>query len=219
MDRRWLLLAVLVGVALVANPIWLVPAATEPRHVYRVSPATPTDVRADDRVLVCGVDDAPPACAVERRAVTEGVAVGRDPAAFSDRPAVVYLAAEDRYFRTGVRWVDGARTATGRPVSDESVREYVARDGPAEFPPPAAAVVADALDDGVARSRDRVPLDDTLDDGPVVVEHRGSYVAVRRTGVDRPAPAIDRYGRLLRGALSLSGVAIVALAGRAWRRR
>jgi hypothetical protein len=187
MDRCWL--ALLVGVALLANPVWLFPHADAPRHVYRAAPADPGDVHRDETVLVCGAESSSP-CATERRAVTEGVAVGYDPAAFDDRPAFVYLEGRDRYYGTSVRWIDGARTATGVPVRYESVRSRVARDGPSAFEPPADEVVADALADGVARSRTRVALAGFNPDGPVVVEREGKYLAVRRTGRVRAPPFV-----------------------------
>jgi hypothetical protein len=224
MDRR-ALLAILVGGLLLTNPAWLVPAADDPRHVYRASPADPRDVRADAGILVCPGDSGPTgrgngtgsgddgrsrACATERRALTDGVAVGRDPEAFADRPAFVYFVAADRYVRPGVRWVDGARIATGVPVASESVRDGVARDGTEAFDPPAAAVVEEALATGVARSRTRVELAARRPDGPVVVDRGDSYVAVRRTGTERTGP-LDSRGRVwaFRGGLAALGLALV----------
>ena len=211
MDRQ-LVLAVLVGSALLANPLWLVPHADEPRYVYRASATTASDVHAAESVLACGTN-ASPTCALERRAVTDGVAVGATPAAFDDRPAFVYLRSRDRYYRTSVRWVDGARTATGTPVAFEAVRDQVARDGPSAFASPAADVVSDALADGSARSRTRVVLDEATPDGPVVVADGDGYVTVRRTGTDQPPPMVAASDPLVRGVLSLFGVTLVAVAG------
>ena len=207
MDRR-LVVAVLVGGVLVANPFWLAPHADEPQHVYRASHTTASDVHAAEAVLVCETTPSP-ACALERRAVTDGAAVGTDPATFDDRPAFVYFEGTDRYYRTSVRWVDGARMATGVVVGADTVRAAVARDGPSAFESPTDDVVAD----GVARSRTRVVLDDANPDGPVVVAgDDDSYVTVRRTGTEQPLPVVATYGWLGRGVISLLGVAVVGVA-------
>jgi hypothetical protein len=214
MDRRHLL-ALVVGVSLLVNPLWIAPHAGDPRHVYRATPVDRGDVHADSAVLVCGAESSP-RCATERRAVTEGVAVGHDPAAFADRPTFVYVESRDRYYRTGVRWIDGARTATGTPVAFETVRNRVARDGPSAFEAPAASVVADAVADGVSRTRTRVVLDDARPDGPVVVADGDSFVAVRRVGTEPSASPFGRYWWLVRGALGAVGVVLVTGVVRAW---
>jgi hypothetical protein len=208
MDRR-LVVAVLLGSALVVNPLWLVPHADEPRHVYRTSATTTSDVRAAESVLLCDATPPPP-CELERRAVTEGVAVGASPAAFDDRPAFVYLRSRDRYYRTRVRWVDGARTATGVVVGADTVRAAIAREGPSAFEPPADDVVADTLANGVARSRTRVVLDDANPDGPVVVEHEREHLTVRRTGRVRALPfTTPVVVWLLRAVLAAVGVGVL----------
>jgi hypothetical protein len=140
---------------------------------------------------VCGVADPPPVCTAERRAVTEGVPVGTGPGAFADRPVFVYLAAEERYYRTSVRWVDGARTAVGRPVAYETVRDAVAHEGAAAFDPPADAVVADVLEAGVARSRSRVVLERRAP-GRAGRRRRRGVVRRRPTLRDGTAPAAVR---------------------------
>lgn len=207
MDRR-LLLTLVVGAALVANPLWLLPHADESRHVYRAADATPSDVDAAGAVLVCGTAPSPP-CALERRAVTEGVAVGHDPTAFDDRPAFVRVGS-GRYYRTRVRWVDGARTATGVPVAFDTVRDAVALDGVEEIEEPAArAVVEEALSSGVSRSRTRVELVAGRPDGPVVVEMPERYVAIRRTGVERPSPTVAAALPVVRGVAALVGLVLV----------
>lgn len=211
MDRRWAASALLLAAVLVANPLWLAPHADDTRHVYRVSPAEPRDVRADSAVLVCD-GGASERCSAERRAVTEGVAVGRHPTAFGDRPTFVYLASADRYYRTGVRWTDGARTATGRPVPYGSVRDYVALDGARGLPTTRAAnVVSTAIETGVVRTRTRVALSERRPDGPVVVAHDGSYLAVRRASVAHPTPFRDALAvpqQYARGGLALVGVGL-----------
>jgi hypothetical protein len=69
-DRLPLLALALVGVLLVVNPVWLVPAADEPRYTYRAYDVATTDfedgnwtdVRRDPEVLDCGVTEPPAAC-------------------------------------------------------------------------------------------------------------------------------------------------------------
>lgn len=216
MRRRHLLaLAVGVGVALLTNPLWAFPDATADHHQYRATPAVPADVHAADAVLVCSPDSDAATCRLERRAVTDGVAVGRDPAAFDDRPQFVYFADAGRYYRTSVAWVDGARTATGVLVSYETVRAAVAVDGVDDLTPASTRrVVETALASGTADARERVVLDESRPDGPLVVRSGGRYLAVEYTGQRRPLPLVDRFGRPLRAVASLTGAALVLVAGR-----
>lgn len=209
-------MALLAGVALLTNPIWLLPVADEPVHDYRATALEPSDVHADTRVLVCGDGSEPSACALERRALRDGVPVGVDPTAFEDRPSFVYLATEGRYYRTAVRWDGSARVATAVPVAYGTVVDRLATEAGSVGSEAAARVVATALAEGTAHSRERVVLSSSRVDGPVVVESNGRYYAVSRTAVVRPSfPfAADRTEWALRGVLALGGAILLGVGGR-----
>jgi hypothetical protein len=217
-----------VGLLLVANPVWLAPGAGEPRYTYRAYDVETTDfdsgnwtaVRRDPEVLDCGVTGRPAACEPYLRA-TEG------PTATVGEPRYEYLyvaesgpdsrAVDERYYRVEATSVNGTTGLRLETVPRERVRETVATECHALAD---SAPIRRAVETSEVVTRHRLTPVESAPDGQLLVAHEGSVFLVTATKVDQP-----REGTLLgggtstaafRGALLVTGLAVAV---RGWRRR
>jgi hypothetical protein len=143
--RRWVLL-LLVGVALFANPVWLLPQEGEPRYTYervRLAPADDEIVYQRDVEWIVGghhndlravgcegfVESTGSGrlCAFEQSLADDGPVEVRDVyATRGARPRYVQL--WDGYYERVARETNGSVTLDVRPVSAEVVLENVSTD-------------------------------------------------------------------------------------------
>ncbi len=227
MDRLPPLALALVGVLLVANPVWLVPAADEPRYTYRAYDVETTDfedgnwtdVRRDPEVLDCGVTEPPAACEPYIRATAGPTVTVGEPryeylyyaASEPDSPAV-----RERYYRVERTTVNDTTGMRVEPVPRERVRRTVATElRTLRDPDP----LQRAIETGGIATDHQLAAVAADPDGRLLVIHDGSVFLVVATGVDRPEEGALLGGGfgtvVLRGTLATAGVAAAALA---WRR-